>query len=73
MHEAHIKTQCIWIFMRDVLLIHSILQVAARCYHLHNFNSLKAVLAGLQCTPVFRLKRSWKEVPAKKRKYVNLN
>lgn len=44
------------------------IQVASKCYQLHNYNSLKAVLAGLQCTPIYRLKKTWKEVPSKRRK-----
>ena len=43
-------------------------QVASKCYHLRNYNSLKAILAGLQCTPIYRLKKTWKEVPSKRRK-----
>ena len=47
-------------------------QIAARCYSVRNYNSLKAVLAGLQCTPIFRLKKTWKEVPSKRRKWVHV-
>ena len=45
-------------------------QVANKCHSFGNYNSLKAVLAGLQCTPIFRLKKTWKEVSSKKRKLV---
>lgn len=37
--------------------------VARLCVHLFNFNSAYAVIAGLNVTPVQRLKSSWKRVP----------
>lgn len=43
-------------------------QIAEKCHLLGNFNSLKALLAGLQSTPVYRLKETWKEVPSKRKK-----
>eukprot|EP00117_Sycon_ciliatum_P026498 scpid7044/ scgid21740/ Ras guanine nucleotide exchange factor Y; RasGEF domain-containing protein Y len=43
-------------------------KVAEECLKLHNFNSLKAILAGLQCTPMFRLTKTWKEVSNNKSK-----
>lgn len=48
--------------------ISKVIQIADKCHLLGNFNSLKALLAGLQCTPVYRLKESWKEVPSKRKK-----
>ncbi len=43
-------------------------QIASKCHRLNNFNSLKAILAGLQCTPLYRLKLSWREVPTKRKR-----
>ncbi|PFX32666.1 uncharacterized protein LOC111320382 [Stylophora pistillata] len=48
--------------------ISKVIQIAEKCQLLGNFNSLKALLAGLQSTPVYRLKETWKEVPSKKKK-----
>ncbi len=45
-----------------------IVQIASKCHRMHNYNSLKAILAGLQCTPLYRLKSTWKEVPTKRKK-----
>jgi hypothetical protein len=33
-----------------------------------NFNSLKAIVAGLQSTPVYRLRRTWKDISSKRKK-----
>ncbi len=49
-------------------VISAFIQIAQRCYGLRNYNSLKAVLAGLQCTPIYRLDKTWKEVRPKRRK-----
>lgn len=49
-------------------LIRFFSQIAEKCHLLGNFNSLKALLAGLQSTPVYRLKETWKEVPSKRKK-----
>lgn len=48
--------------------ISKVIQIADKCHLLGNFNSLKALLAGLQSTPVYRLKETWKEVPSKRKK-----
>ena len=48
------------------------LQVAKKCYELRNYNSLNALLAGLMCTPVHRLKKTWKEVPSKRKRYTTV-
>lgn len=48
--------------------ISKVIQIADKCHLLGNYNSLKALLAGLQCTPVYRLKESWKEVPSRRKK-----
>ncbi|XP_011404744.2 PREDICTED: ras guanine nucleotide exchange factor Q-like [Amphimedon queenslandica] len=49
-------------------VISKYITLAGRCYKLHNYNSMKAILSGLQSQAVFRLKRSWNHVPSKKRK-----
>lgn len=54
-----------WTFM---FCVFSFPQIADKCHLLGNYNSLKALLAGLQCTPVYRLKESWKEVPSRRKK-----
>ena len=53
---------------RRAKVIKKAIKLAFKCRLTKNFNSLKAVLGGLQCTPVFRLKATWKEVPSRYRK-----
>lgn len=57
-----------FIFFFMFSLIRFFSQIAEKCHLLGNFNSLKALLAGLQSTPVYRLKETWKEVPSKRKK-----
>ncbi|KAL5503012.1 hypothetical protein EMCRGX_G009887 [Ephydatia muelleri] len=45
-------------------VISTFIKVAEACHQLKNYHSLKAVLAGLQCTPVYRLRKTWKKVPS---------
>jgi son of sevenless-like protein len=49
-------------------VISAYIQIASKCYCLKNYNSLKAILAGLQSTPVHRLKRTWKDISSKRKK-----
>ncbi|XP_064400571.1 uncharacterized protein LOC135346767 isoform X2 [Halichondria panicea] len=49
-------------------VITTYIQIASKLYTSHNYNSLKAVLAGLQSTPIYRLNKTWKEVTSNKRK-----
>ncbi|XP_065910827.1 uncharacterized protein [Dysidea avara] len=44
------------------------IQIADKCRSVGNYNSLKAILAGLQCTPIYRLKKTWKEVSGRRKK-----
>lgn len=44
------------------------IQIADKCRNFGNYNSLKAILAGLQCTPIYRLKKTWKEVSGRRKK-----
>ena len=53
------------------ILLSSTFQLALKFRCQKNFNSLKAVLGGLQCTPIFRLKQTWKQVPSRYRRYNN--
>jgi len=48
--------------------ITKMVKLAVKCHHLKNYNSLRAVLAGLQCTPIYRLEASWKQVRARRKK-----
>lgn len=44
----------------------NMLKVALHLRESNNFNSLMAVLCGINCTPVLRLKQTWKLVDGKK-------
>ena len=48
--------------------ISSYIQLAGKCYRLRNYNSMKSIIAGLQSQAVYRLKRSWSQVPSRRRK-----
>jgi hypothetical protein len=48
--------------------IGSYIQLADKCYKLHNYNSMKAVISGLQSQAIYRLKRSWNHVTSKRKK-----
>ncbi|KAL5503013.1 hypothetical protein EMCRGX_G009888 [Ephydatia muelleri] len=43
-------------------VISKYIKIALRCYKLRNYNSLKAILAGLHSGPVHRLEKTWKHV-----------
>ena len=58
------------IYLEAEAILSAILQIAKKCYKLRNYNSLNALLAGLLCTPVHRLKKTWKEVSSKRKKLV---
>lgn len=51
-----------------VRVISKVIQVANKLRSIGNFNSLKALLGGLQCTAIHRLKETWKEVSSKRKK-----
>ncbi|XP_028415859.1 ras-specific guanine nucleotide-releasing factor RalGPS1-like [Dendronephthya gigantea] len=53
---------------RRVRVISKVIKVANKLRAMGNFNSLKAVLGGLQCTPIYRLDDTWKELSSKRRK-----
>lgn len=53
---------------RRAKVIRKAIKLACRCRYAKNYNSLKAVLGGLQCTPIFRLKATWKQVPSRYRR-----
>lgn len=65
---SHYRVFVFFIFFFMFSLIRFFSQIAEKCHLLGNFNSLKALLAGLQSTPVYRLKETWKEVPSKRKK-----
>ena len=64
------KVELYWMVLVNLLVLKLsfLFQIADKCHLLGNFNSLKALLAGLQSTPVYRLKETWKEVPSKRKK-----
>lgn len=64
---SHYRVFVFYLFFMSSL-IRFFSQIAEKCHLLGNFNSLKALLAGLQSTPVYRLKETWKEVPSKRKK-----
>ncbi|EDO35331.1 predicted protein [Nematostella vectensis] len=49
-------------------VVSKVIQIADKCRLLGNYNSLKALMAGLQSAPIYRLKQTWKEVSSKRRK-----
>lgn len=51
---------------RRVRLVGKFILIAEECRKAANFNSLKAILTGLQCTPVFRLRRTWAAVSVRR-------
>jgi len=53
---------------RRAKIIQKAIKLALKFRYQKNFNSLKAVLGGLQCTPIFRLKQTWKQVPSRYRR-----
>jgi len=53
---------------RRAKIIRKAIKLACRCRYTKNYNSLKAILSGLQCTPIFRLKNTWKQVPSRYRR-----
>eukprot|EP00117_Sycon_ciliatum_P013490 scpid57629/ scgid2180/ Ras guanine nucleotide exchange factor E; RasGEF domain-containing protein E len=44
------------------------IKLAVECRILCNFNSLRAILGGLQCAAVYRLSQTWKEVSTRRKK-----
>ncbi|CAG0914910.1 unnamed protein product, partial [Notodromas monacha] len=42
------------------------IEVARECFNIGNFNSLMAIIAGLNMSPVARLKKTWSKVPTSK-------
>ncbi|XP_074660037.1 uncharacterized protein LOC141912625 isoform X2 [Tubulanus polymorphus] len=51
-------------------LINLFIAIADRCYSVKNYNSLRAILGGLQLTPIYRLEDTWNHVMHKSpRKY----
>ncbi|CAF3058870.1 unnamed protein product [Rotaria socialis] len=60
-----------------VKLINFFIDSAYQCFHLHNFNSMIAIISGLNMQPVKRLKRSWEKVEMEKfhqlEEYINVS
>lgn len=49
-------------------VISKYIKIAMKCYKLKNYNSLKAILAGLHSEPVHRLDKTWKHVSTNKKR-----
>ncbi|TPX32233.1 hypothetical protein SmJEL517_g04638 [Synchytrium microbalum] len=50
---------------KRALMIKHFIMIAERCRALNNFNSLMSILAGLQSSPIHRLRRTWDLLPVK--------
>lgn len=48
---------------RRASVVKNFIAIADRCKSLHNFPSMLAIVAGLNMTPIRRLKRTWEQVP----------
>jgi len=48
---------------RRASVVKGFIGIADRCKGLHNFPSMIAIVAGLNTTPIRRLKRTWEQVP----------
>ena len=46
--------------------INFLVDVAKECYNIGNFNSLMAILAGLNLAPVIRLRKTWAKIDREK-------
>ncbi|CAG8444390.1 17445_t:CDS:10 [Acaulospora morrowiae] len=57
LNQPEIKKRC--------LLIKHFVAVADKCRTLNNFNSLTAIISGLNSAPIHRLKRTWEMVSAR--------
>ena len=44
---------------RRIAKIAHFIEIAQLCYDYNNFHGLKSILSGLQCTPVYRLSKTW--------------
>ena len=49
-----------------VAKINFLVDVAKECYNIGNFNSLMAILAGLNLAPVIRLRKTWAKIDREK-------
>jgi len=46
------------------------LEVGQRCYELHNFNTVTAIMAALESTPVHRMRKTWDAFARKHRHHM---
>ena len=51
---------------RRVKVIEFWIEVARECFNIGNFNSLMAIIAGLNMSPVSRLKKTWSKINSAK-------